>query len=154
MYPYLIFAHSIIRWLVLASLVYAIFRGTRGWAGKLPFVKTDDTVRHVTATISHIQLTLGFVLYFVSPFIAYFRANPRNAAGLPELHFFGLYHISLMTLAIFVISIGSSVAKRQLTDTGKFRIMTLFYAAALLIIFLSIPWPFSPFANRPYFRTI
>jgi hypothetical protein len=57
-----------------------------------------------------------------------------------------------MFTAIIVITIGSAMAKRKATDRERFKTMLTWYAIALLIIFLAIPWPFSPFANRPYFR--
>ena len=154
MYPYLLFFHSLFRWLVLVSLVYAVSRGLIGWLGKRPFSKSDNTFRHITATISHVQLSIGYVLYFESPFIAYFRSNYSEAVKQFDLKFFGLIHISLMTAAIFVITIGSSMAKRQTTDEAKFKMMTVFFVIALLIIFMAIPWPFSPLASRPYYRSI
>lgn len=153
MYIYLLFFHSVFRWLVLISLLFALFRSLRGWLTRSVFSKFDDLVRHVTATISHIQLTIGYVLYFNSPLIAYFRSNYSEAVSQFDFKFFGMIHITLMTIAIFVITIGSSMAKRQAADHAKFKIMTLFLAAALLLIFVSIPWPFSPLANRPYLRS-
>jgi hypothetical protein len=30
--------------------------------------------------------------------------------------------------------------------------MALWFTAALLLILVAIPWPFSPFAQRPYLR--
>lgn len=153
MYPYLLFFHSLFRWLVLMSLLYALFCGVRGWFGQRTFSKTDDAVRHITATISHIQLTIGYVLYFNSPIIAYFRANYQEAVKQFDFRFFGMIHIILMTIAIFVITIGSSLAKREQTDAAKFKTMTLFFGIALVIIFMAIPWPFSPLANRPLLRS-
>jgi hypothetical protein len=58
-----------------------------------------------------------------------------------------------MTLAITCITIGASVAKRQDAAVKKFRSITLWYALALLLILIAIPWPFSPLAHRPYIRT-
>ena len=153
MYPYLLFFHSIFRWLVLISLFYAVSRALIGWLGKRPFSKSDNTIRHVTATISHVQLSIGYVLYFESPIVAYFRSNYSEAVKHFDLKFFGLIHIVLMTVAIFVITIGSSLAKRQISDTEKFKTMTVYFAVALLIILMAIPWPFSPLANRPYYRS-
>ncbi|GLU52546.1 hypothetical protein [Dyadobacter frigoris] len=153
MYSYLLFFHSIFRWLVLLSLLYAIFRGIRGRSGKLSFSKSDDSVRHIIATISHVQLTIGYLLYFNSPFIAYFRSHYHEAIKQFDFMFFGMIHITLMTISIILITIGSSAAKRQETDEDKFRTMTVYFAIALLIIFMAIPWPFSPLANRPYLRS-
>lgn len=137
----------------MLSLLYSLFKGIRGWSGKLSFSKSDDRVRNVTATISHVQLTIGYLLYFNSPFIVYFRSHYHEAIKQFDFMFFGMIHITLMTVSIILITIGSSIAKRQETDEAKFRIMTIYFAIALLIILVAIPWPFSPLANRPYLRS-
>lgn len=152
MYGWLLFFHSIFRWLVLLSLLYAVARGFAGWSGRRRFTRTDNTIRHVTATIAHTQLMIGYVLYFNSPLIQYFRSNFNEAVREPGLLFFGLIHIILMTLSIVLITIGSAAAKRQETDRGRFRTMAIWFTAALIVIFMAIPWPFSPLANRPYLR--
>ncbi|MFC0181525.1 hypothetical protein SAMN04515674_104213 [Pseudarcicella hirudinis] len=152
MYVILLFFHSLVRWLVLASLVYSIYRGRRGWLGNRAFTKSDNAIRHWTATISHIQMTIGYLLYFQSPTVKYFTANTRQALQQIDFLFFGLIHIALMTISVILITIGSSLSKRQETDLEKYRTMTIWFAVALLIIFIAIPWPFSPLANRPYLR--
>lgn len=152
MYPLLLAAHSLCRWLVLLSLVYAIFRGIRGLVKRTAFSRSDNTIRHVTATIAHIQLTIGYILYFNSPVVSYVRAHFRNAIHEPELLFFGLIHVIAMTIAIILITIGSSLAKRKNTDVEKFTTMITWFILALIVIFISIPWPFSPLAGRPYLR--
>ena len=139
MYPYFLFFHSLTRWLVLSSLLYSLARGFRGLALKKAFTPVDDAVRHITATIAHVQLVIGYFLYFEGP-------HP----GL----FFRVIHVSLMTLAIVLITAGSSLAKRQAADRAKFRTMVLWFGLALLIIGAAIPWPFSPLAQRPYIRTL
>ncbi|MCE6987614.1 hypothetical protein [Dyadobacter sp. CY323] len=154
MYPLLLFSHSIVRWFVVLTLFLAIYRGVRGWQGSKRFTQTDDSIRHITATFSHIQLTLGYLLYFNSPFIAYFRSHFKEAIGQFEFMFFGIIHIALMTIAVIILTIGSSTAKRQESDLAKFRTMTIFFIIAALIIFIAIPWPFSPLSARPYFRAL
>jgi hypothetical protein len=148
LYTVLLFLHSCCRWLVLGGLIYAIYRGLRG--GPV-FTKTDDRARHITATLAHVQLCIGYILYFNSPLVTYFRAHFHEANF--EALFFGLIHISLMTISVVLISVGSSLAKRQEADKAKFLTMTTFYFLALLIIFIAIPWPFSPLAHRPLLRT-
>lgn len=154
MYPYLLFFHSITRWLVLISLIYTIYRAFRGWQRGLAFSPADDRARHITATISHIQFTLGAILYFVSPMVKYFLSNFKTAISNSEMSFFGLIHMSLMVTSVFVLSIGSSLAKRKEADKDKFKTMAIFYLIALIIILIAIPWPFSPFAHRPYYRPL
>lgn len=153
MYFSLLLLHSFFRWMVVLSLLYAIYRGLSGWIGKRSFTLADNRIRHITATVAHIQLALGYVLYFNSPVITYFREHYHEAVKQFDYRFFGLLHVILMTIAVIVITIGSSSAKRLVTNQGKFRTMTLLFALGLLIIFIAIPWPFSPLANRPYLRT-
>ncbi len=153
MYTSILFAHSIFRWLVLSSLVYTTYRCYTGWLKNKVFDKYDNTLRHLTATISHIQLAIGYSLYFQSPLIKYFFANFKESVkNNPEIRFFALIHIILMTISIVIITIGSSSAKRKSTDKEKFKTIYIWFTVALIIIFISIPWPFSPFANRPYLR--
>lgn len=152
MYVFLLFLHNALRWLVLTSLVTACYRGFRGWWGRRSFTAVDNRIRHITATIAHCQLAVGYILYFNSPVVAYFRAHASEALPSFAFRFFGIIHITLMTLAIIVITIGSSAAKRRQEDVARFRIMVICCALALLIIFCAIPWPFSPLAQRPYFR--
>jgi hypothetical protein len=152
MFETLTFYHSTIRWLVLASLVYSIYRAYKGYFSYAPFSKTDNYVRHWTATIAHIQLIFGIVIYTQSPIIKYFWNNFDEAITNLDLAFFGLLHIILMLTAIVMITVGSALSKRRTTDREKFKTILFWFSVSLIIILIAIPWPFSPFANRPYFR--
>lgn len=150
MYLLLVSLHSLVRWAVLVGLGLGLFRAYRGWFSPRLFTPFDNTVRHTAATVAHVQLMLGYVLYFVSPLVASFHLRDTNHA--PTTLFFGFQHVAVMTTAIVVLTIGSALAKRQATDQAKFRTMALWFTAALLLILVAIPWPFSPWASRPYFR--
>ena len=152
MYAWLLIIHSVFRWLVLLSLLYAIVRAYRGYAAGRVFSAADNAVRHWTATIAHLQLLIGFTLYGKSPLVKYFFGNKHAAMGHTDARFFSLIHVLLMLAAIVLITIGSAMAKRQATDAAKFRTQLLWFSIALLLILLAIPWPFSPLAGRPYIR--
>ena len=153
MYLSLLFIHSIFRWLVVTSLIYAIFRAYKGFTTNAVFTKMDNSVRHWTATIAHLQLTIGVILYLKSPVVSYFWRNFKDAIGNIDTAFFGLIHILLMLVSVIILTIGSALAKRRPRDHEKFRTMLIWFSIALFIIFIAIPWPFSPLANRPYFRS-
>lgn len=150
MYQALTYFHSIFRWLVLVSLVYAIYRAYRGYHANAVFSKADNSVRHWTATICHLQLTLGIFLYTQSPIVNYFWHHMKEAGW--DTAFFGILHLLFMLTAIVLITIGSAKAKRMPTDEEKFKTMLTWYSIGLIIILIAIPWPFSPLASRPYFR--
>ncbi len=154
MYPHILALHSLFRWLVLASMLYAIYRAYKGWLGNKPFSKHDNTVRHITATIAHIQLIIGLCLYFISPLISYFLHEYKDAVHQRQVRFFGMEHSLMMFVGIIIITIGSAIAKRKPTDQQKFKAMAIWYTIGLLIILLNIPWPFSPLVSRPYFRAL
>ena len=152
MYSILISSHSVARWLILISILIAIYTGIKGQLYKLKFSKKDDLIRHWTATIAHIQLTIGIILYTQSPFVSYFWKNFNKAIYHLDSLFFGIIHILIMIIAIVIITIGSSIAKRKQTDKEKFKTIWIFYSIALILILMAIPWPFSPLATRPYIR--
>jgi hypothetical protein len=152
MYQTLTFYHSIIRWLVLVSLIFSIYKAYKGYFSKSVFTKTDNSIKHWTATIAHIQLVIGIILYSQSPLINYFWKNFKESLQDFDTLFFGLIHILLMLTAIIIITIGSALSKRKTTDQDKFKTMLVWFSIALLLILIAIPWPFSPLANRPYFR--
>ena len=152
MHQTLLSLHSINRWLLLFFLMYSIFLSARGVLSSRVFSKQDNLIRHLTATISHIQLMLGLALYMISPIVKFNPAIPETRLWVGEHEFFRYVHISLMILSVVMITIGSARAKRAPADREKFGTMLLWFVLSLIVIFIAIPWPFSPLANRPFFR--
>ena len=145
--------HSFFRWLVLTSLTGSIAIAFTGLQQQREFTARANSWRHWTATIAHLQLLLGMLLYFQSPVVKY--ALPRDPYHLVNEHtYFRYIHILMMFIAVVVITIGSAKARREQEDKKKFRTMLLWFLAGLLIILIAIPWPFSPLAGRPLLRTL
>ena len=153
MYQFLIVAHSLFRWLVLASLLFAIYRAYFGWFTKKVFSPLENSIRNFALTVTNIQFLIGLWLYFKSPIVGYFWDNFKNAIHERDNRFFGMEHITMMFVAVAIINTGSGLVKRRLTDKAKFKTIAIWFSVGLIIIFLSIPWQFSPFTSRPYYRT-
>ncbi|MBS0030884.1 hypothetical protein KE626_26395 [Chitinophaga sp. 2R12] len=153
MHQTLLILHSINRWLVLTSLIYAISMAWTGLRSGSVFSGYNNMVRHITTTIAHVQLLLGLYLYMISPVVKFNVANVGTTDFVSEHTFFRLIHIASMVIAVVLITIGSAKAKRATSDGQKFRTILVWFAVALLIILVAIPWPFSPLVNRPYFRS-
>lgn len=147
MYPYILALHSLTRWLVLISLILTISRAYYGWWRRSPFTPLDNSVRHWTATISHIQLTLGIWLYSISPIIHYFLHNYSDAVHQSEIRFFGMEHSIMMLTSVIMITIGSAKAKRKKSDIEKFKAIAIWMTIGFLLILTSIPWAFSTFVS-------
>lgn len=154
MYNTLLALHSLTRWLVLGSMVLALFCAYRGWLLKKSFSKTDNIVRIISAATAHLQLVLGLTLYFVSPIVNYFLHNFKTAVHERAIRFFGMEHITMMLIAIVLITVGSAKTKRISTDEQKFKTWAIWYTVALVLILSSIPWAFSPLTSRPYYRPL
>ena len=136
MYNMLTHAHSGLRYLVLFFLVAAIVTSWSSWskktaypAGKMPLFGFIFT---------HVQLLIGLVLYFISPKVQFGADMMKDAT----LRFYGVEHISMMLVAIIVITIGYSKAKRQAPDPKGHKTVFTFYLIGLILILASIPWPF------------
>ncbi|HVI43912.1 MAG TPA: hypothetical protein VM802_03565 [Chitinophaga sp.] len=151
MYSLLFPVHSLFRWMVLISLLYAIIRAFRGYYSGAVFSAHDNKVRHWTATIAHIQLILGMIVYIKSPVVRYVTTDTSGHL-VNESVFFRYVHIALMMGAIAVITAGSALAKRKAGDREKYLTMLRWFGLGLLIILVAIPWPFSPLAQRPLIR--
>ncbi|MFI5144639.1 MAG: hypothetical protein ACHQJ4_03510 [Ignavibacteria bacterium] len=149
MYQLVLSLHSIIRWLVLIALIFAVYRGFKGWLGKSTFSKSDKTIRQVAASMVHLQFLIGIILYFISPLTGYLISHFGIAVKNPVISFFGMSHAGTMLIVVIDITIGMILSKRAATDSKKFSMMTIFYLVGLVLILIMIPWPFSPFAQRP-----
>ncbi|MFM7662498.1 MAG: cytochrome B [Bacteroidota bacterium] len=86
----------------------------------------------------HIQLVIGLILYFTSSKVSFVDGWMGNKL----LRFYGMEHISLMILAIILVTIGHAKAKRTSEPAKKHKTILLFYAIGLILIIASIPWPF------------
>lgn len=152
MFPTLIVIHSLLRWFILVSIIYSIFLAYKGWLKNRRFTNYDNWILIITVSFVHIQLIIGVWLYFISPIVAYFLNNFSESLHQTQLRFFGMEHITMMLIGISLVTIGSSIARRKKTDKEKFKAIAIWYSMALVVIFTSIPWAFSPFTARPYFR--
>ena len=151
-YPYILVIHSLLRWLVFGSVIFATFRSLRGYYWNRSYLPLDQSAADFAVRFTQIQFVLGLALYFLSPLIDYFLHNFEVALHERQARFFGMEHITMMIVAVGLISRGGAAPKRRETDKAKFKAMAIPFTLALIIILVNIPWPFSPFAARPFFR--
>lgn len=152
MYSTLLILHTIVRWLVVISLITAIGSAYHGYRTQRAFTAVDHLFRHWTATFAHIQLVIGMVLYMKSPLVQFFWKNPSEAIQSNDGPFYALIHALTMLIGIVVLTVGSALTKRKQTDHERFKTMLLWFGIAFVLFFIAIPWPFSFLAQRPYMR--
>jgi uncharacterized membrane protein AbrB (regulator of aidB expression) len=147
---HLIATHSVFRYLLLLVLLVTIYLAWEGQFFNKKYTKIDRVLAGATSGISHIQLILGFILYFQSPVAQGFWAN--KSFQWSDNLFFGIVHFTLMSIAIVLITIGAALAKRETDDKKRYKIILQYFIFALILISIAIPWPFSPLAQRPFIR--
>lgn len=128
----LVHAHSGLRYVVLALLIAAVGIAIPKWQNNEP----GDSKIYTYALIScHVQLLLGFVLYFISSKVDFSMMGERL------YRFFTVEHTTMMLIAIILITIGR-VRSRKVEGGIKHRTILFYYAMGLVLIVASIPWPF------------
>lgn len=133
--------HSGLRWVVLILLVMAIVNAYKKWKQGGSYGAKDKVLNLLTMISVHTQLLIGLILYFF---------NDKEGMGIkglshmdiPVIRFFAVEHFLGMLIAIVLITIGRKKAESGNRDKAKHRKVWLFYGIALLIIMISIPWPF------------
>ncbi|MDP9229185.1 MAG: hypothetical protein M3O67_00775, partial [Bacteroidota bacterium] len=142
MYKGLLYLHSFGRWLLLLLLVLAFFRSLS--AGNRPFTTGDKKIGLFTLIVADIMLLIGLLQWYAGPW----GWKLIDTVGMSEVmknpvqRFFAIEHSTGMVVAIIMIHIGKSYAKKNIPDKIKHRRTVVFFGLALLIILVSIPWPF------------
>lgn len=143
MYNGLLHAHSGLRWIVLILLVLAVINAISGWLGNKQFNPGSKKLNTYTFMGINLQFLVGLILYFVSPKVIFASDTMSNTV----LRFYTVEHITLMIIAIAVISIGYSRAKKAATDLAKHKTTAIMFGIGLLLILVAIPWPFRGFGT-------
>lgn len=133
--------HSYWAYLVLLILILATINALMKFFGKKEFHAKDFRLTLFTLIVSHIQLLIGLLLYFVSPRLSLF--SERGMGEIMKNSVDRLYlieHPIINILAVVLITIGYSKCKKKLTSTSKFKTITIFYSIALVLFLSRIPW--------------
>ncbi len=142
MYNFLHHLHSIGRWFVLLLLIIAIFNSLV--AGRRPFIRTDARTGLILVVFTDIMVLVGIALWFLGSW-GFQQVQSRGMSEImkdPAARFFVVEHFIGMIIAAVLIHIGKVQGRKQISDKSKHRRTMLYYLIALIIILVSIPWPF------------
>ena len=132
--------HSYWAYLVLAILIFAVVNAVIGVAKKKKFTDKDLRVGLFALIVSHIQLLIGLVWYFMSPWFSTLTEDAGAVMKEKSLRLLAVEHPVMMILAIVFITIGWSKHKKRTTDNAKFKTFAIFYGIGLLLMLSKIPW--------------
>lgn len=141
MYTTIQFLHSYWAYLVLVILILATFNALIKFFGNKEFGAKDFRVSLFALIVSHIQLLLGIILFFVSDYLSLISdmgmgAIMKNSALRSNI----VEHPLTMIIAVILITVGYSKHKKKLTSKPKFKMLAIFYTLALILVLAKIPW--------------
>ncbi len=142
MYTGLVHLHSTLRYVVLIFLIISIVKAISGWRSNSAFTAGDNRWSLLTLISVHLQLVIGFILFFISPLIQRGLADMQNTMSNDILRFFTVEHTLMMLISIILITVGRVKAKKAEASLSKHKKTAIYFGIGLLLILLSIPWPF------------
>jgi len=139
MYTGLQHLHSGVAYLAILALIIVIFWMLIGSLSGREFTEKDRKFGMIGFIISHIQLLIGLILYFVSP-IGFSLLTSGTAMSDSTARLTALEHPLINIIAIVLISVGYIRAKKMTISRSRFRSIYMMYAIGLVLILSRIPW--------------
>lgn len=144
MFTGMLHLHSVLRWVILIVALWAIIKMAAGMNGKKVFTPSDKRPALFFQIFMDIQLLVGLYLYFVGEW----GLKSINRSGFGEVmktaitRFFAVEHLVGMLIAVILVHIGYGATKKASPDKKKFSKAFWCFLIALIVILVSIPWPF------------
>jgi hypothetical protein len=134
MYSGLFLTHSYLRYFILVFLIIVIVMSLTGIVNKRPYTRTDDKVGLFLFICTHMQLLVGLILYFVSPWVVFSGESMKDSTR----RYWLVEHNTAMIIAIVLITMARITSKKMPVDKDKHRRMFYFNLIALAIILVTI----------------
>jgi len=122
----LIVLHNLVRWIVLLTLLWALYRVYRGRLEQRTWANADRISTLVFTISLDVQMLLGLVLAVI--------------VGYADFGRLMIDHITPMFIAVVFAHLGSVLTKKAVTDEQKFRRATIWFTLILVVILIAIPW--------------
>ncbi|MEY4336236.1 MAG: hypothetical protein RLZZ45_1155 [Bacteroidota bacterium] len=150
----LLHLHNLLRWIIVVLLLLSIIKAYTGWKGNKSFSAGDAKIWLFTMIASHITLLLGLYQWLMGRYGLLTFEIPAGSSRMkdPFIRFFQVEHPVSMLLAILFITLGRGMAKKDLSDSLKYRQAFVYFFVALLLLLAAVPWPFrGEIIGRPLF---
>lgn len=134
--------HSYWAYLVLLIVLLATINAIAGYFSKREYGAKDFRVSLFALIVTHFQLLIGLLLYFISPLGLQNISNIGMGEVMKNAEFrlYAVEHPLVMILAAVFVTIGYSKHKKKLLSQGKFKILAIFFAITAVLMLSRIPW--------------
>lgn len=148
----LLHLHNLLRWVILVLLVLSVLKSYSGMKSNKTFTAGDKKIWLFTMISAHITLVLGLYQWTLGRFGLFTYIKPEGVSMMkdPTLRYFQMEHPVMMIVAIVLITLGYGMSKKSVSDVDKFKKAYKYFLVALILILVSIPWPFREI-GRPLF---
>lgn len=136
--------HSYWAYLVLIMLLLLITNSVIRFSSKKDYTAKDFRMALFGLILSHIQLLLGLILYFISPMFDLWKSMGSEVMKNASSRLYLVEHPIINIIAIVLITIGYSKHKKKLTSSAKFKTILIFYTLGLVFLLSRIPWDVWP----------
>lgn len=142
MYTSIQFLHSYWAYLTLLIVFLATFNALKGYFSNSEYNPKDFRISLFALIVTHIQLLIGLILYFISPLGMQSISNNGMSAVMKDsvLRLNAVEHPMVMIIAVILLTIGYSKHKKKLVSKPKFKMLAIFYTLALIFMLSRIPW--------------
>lgn len=141
MYNGLLHLHNFLRWIIIVLLLVSLIQAFTSNGG----LKKTSLWLLISA---HITLLLGLYQWITGELglKAIQRSGMSTIMHDSASRFWAIEHMTGMLIAIILITIARGKAK-----VLNYRAAAWLYLFALIIILVSVPWPFRELVGRPWF---
>lgn len=141
MYPYVLGAHNLVRWIVLLAGAWAVLLAWRGWLGRRQWTSTEASATRAFVGVLDLQFLIGLLLYAVfSPLTRQGFSDIGGAMGDAPVRYFLVEHPVIMVLALAAAHIGAARVRKATTDAERFQRASILLGLSLAAIAGFIPW--------------
>jgi heme A synthase len=148
MQSYILYLHSILRYFIMLFALIVVVQSLSGILGKRNFGKGNKMFALMLLIFCDLQLLLGFSLYYMAV-ISTGMLSGGDVMKDPSKRFWAVEHSVGMLIAIILVHIGYTIAKKNIDNERKFKRLFWCIFVALGIFVAMIPWEGKQAVGRP-----
>lgn len=132
--------HGLFAYFFLISTLFFVIISLIGFIKKSEFKKSNMTLARLAFISSHIQLVLGFILWYSQGYLAQMSQDMKSVMSEKSLRLLAVEHPAINILAIAILTIGFISIKKSTLDQTKHIKGVLYFGIALILILSRIPY--------------
>jgi len=132
--------HSYWAYFVLLMMVIAVINAFVGLYSDKEYTAKAFRIALFSLIVSHMQLLIGLILYFVSPMFDLWESLGGGVMKDSIARLQLVEHPLVNIIAIVLITIGFSKHKKKVESKAKYKTIAIFYTIALVLFLSRIPW--------------